>query len=88
MSSPKSKNKRKLETLVSWIGGNDLKATGCSDAEGQALGPIAATLKAQVFDRVELLYNYPEDQVKPYLIWLKKQIATPVHAQTLAPTTP
>ena len=35
-------------------------------------GPIAATLKEQEFDSVELLYNYPEDQVKPYLTWLKK----------------
>ncbi|WP_368726643.1 hypothetical protein [Pectobacterium aquaticum] len=57
-------SKDKPHTLVSWIGGNDLKATGSSEADGQALGPIAATLIAQPFDTVELLYNYPEHQVK------------------------
>ena len=88
MSKPESKNKQGLRTLVSWVGGNDLKATGSADAEGQALGPIAATLKEQEFDSVELLYNYSEDQVKPYLTWLKKQTATPIHAQAISLSSP
>lgn len=88
MSKPKQKNKAKPQTLVSWIGGNDLKATGSTYAEGQALGPIAATLKAQAFDAVELLYNYPEDQVKPYLAWLKKQTPVEIRAHAVSLSSP
>lgn len=80
-------NRNTPRILVSWVGGNDLKATSSSDKE-QVLGPIAATLKEQVFDSVELLYNYPEDQVKPYLTWLKKQTATPIHAQAISLSSP
>jgi transcriptional regulator with PAS, ATPase and Fis domain len=81
-------SKAKSRTLVCWIGGNDLSAIDSTDAEGQALGPIAATLKAQAFDAIELLYNYPEDQVKPYLAWLNKQVATPIHAQAISLSSP
>ncbi len=81
-------SKAKPKTLVSWIGGNDLKATGNSGADGQELGPIAATLKAQAFDTVELLYNYQEDEVKSYLAWLQKQISTPIHAHAISLSSP
>lgn len=80
--------KVKPRTLVSWIGGNDLKATGNINAEGQALGPIAATLRAQAFDVVELLYSYPEDQVKPYLYWLQKYVPLPINSQSIALSSP
>jgi len=81
-------SKAKPQTLVSWIGGNDLKATSSVGAEGQALGPVAATLTAQAFDAVELLYNYPEDQVKPYLAWLREQFDAPIHAHTISLSSP
>ncbi|WP_431890464.1 sigma 54-interacting transcriptional regulator [Pectobacterium colocasium] len=81
-------SKDKPHTLVSWIGGNDLKATGSSEAYDQALGPIAATLIAQPFDTVELLYNYPEHQVKPYLAWLQGLISTPIRAHSISLSSP
>lgn len=60
---------QRQSVLVSWIGGNDLT----SESEGRD-GPVLATLKANHFDAVELLYNYPEKKVKPYLDSLKKQV--------------
>lgn len=62
-------------TLVSWIGGNDLKATaGCEP------GPILSTLQAVSVDSVELLCSYPSDRVEPYLAWLREQVNVPVKA--------
>ena len=64
----------KIHTLVSWIGATDLNAAS-GNVEGEAFGPIAATLQAEAFDFVELLYNYSEEQVKPYLLWLPKLVS-------------
>lgn len=75
-------------TLVSWIGGNDLKATDITKASDQVLGPIAATLSAKTFDTIELLYNYPEDQIRPYLTWLKEQVTTPIRAHAISLSSP
>lgn len=80
--------KAKPHTLVSWIGGNDLKATGSTGDDSQTLGPIAATLTAQAFDAVTLLYNYPEDQVKPYLAWLQGLVNTPIQAHAIVLSSP
>lgn len=48
--------------LVSWIGGNDLKAVGNGSS-----GPVLSTLKNEAFDSVELLYAYPRAEVEHYL---------------------
>lgn len=69
--------------LISWIGANDLKAI-----EGVEPGPIVSTLRAETFDSVELLYNYPKNQVQPYLGWLAEQIATPIHAHVAQLSSP
>lgn len=63
----------KLRVLVSWIGGNDLKAI-----EGGLPGPVAAALKAVQFDVVELLCNYPAGQLEPYLSWLRANVDTTI----------
>lgn len=81
-------SKLKSRTLVSWIGGNDLKVINTDMSEGKALGPIAATLKAQTFDTIELLYNYPEEQVQPYLTWLREQVSIPINAQAVSLSSP
>lgn len=72
--------------LVSWIGRNDLEATGNKFDGVKSLGPIAATLQAIHFDKVELLYSYPTSQVELYLAWLKKQFPIEInaHAASLA----
>ena len=82
MSNPKPR------ILVSWIGGKDLQASDNTSAENQAIGPIAATLKAQIFDSVELLYTYHEEQVKPYLEWLQKMVDTPIQAHAISLSSP
>lgn len=66
------------EILISWIGGRDLAAAGDG---ANHLGPIAATLRAQDFDRVELLYSYPDAEVSRYLEWLKPLSGTDVAIQ-------
>lgn len=81
-------NKAKPRVLVSWIGGNDLKAPSSKEEEGHAFGPVASTLKEQAFDAVELLYNYPEDQVRPYLEWLQEQVQTPINARSIPLSSP
>lgn len=81
-------SKAKPSTLVSWIGGNDLKTVGNSVTEGLPLGPVASTLKAQSFDAVELLYNYPEDEVQPYLTWLEQQTSAAIQARSIVLSSP
>ena len=81
-------SKAKPHALISWIGGNDLKVAGNHGALDQALGPIGATLNVQSFDAVELLYNYPEDQVESYLVWLREQTATPISAHSVPLSSP
>lgn len=77
MSSTKSR------TLISWIGGNDLKAQQSNEP-----GPIAATLKAEQFDSIELLYNYDPNKVKPYLDWLQTQTTTQINAHPATLSSP
>jgi len=69
--------------LISWIGANDLKAL-----KGRSPGPIAATLKNVSFDAVELLYNYPEEQVQLYLSWLEKHFNVPIQKHKAKLTSP
>ena len=69
--------------LISWIGGNDLKAA----VDGQS-GPVLSTLKSTEFDLVQLLYSYPEAEVEPYLSWLQKQVDIPIKATEANLSTP
>jgi transcriptional regulator with PAS, ATPase and Fis domain len=66
------------QVLISWVGGHDLSS---QNTDGSDRGPVISTLKAQAFDRVELLYNYPSSDVEPYLTWLTEQISTPINAR-------
>lgn len=66
--------------LVSWIGRNDLEAADNEFDSVRSIGPIAATLQAIHFEKVELLYSYPTSQVEPYLAWLKKQFPIEINA--------
>lgn len=72
-------------TLVSWIGGHDLKSI---DAEGVDRGPIFSTLSAHSFDYVELVYNYPKKDVEPYLVWLKQQTGMRINARSVDLSSP
>jgi sigma54-dependent transcription regulator len=73
------------QVLISWIGVNDLKGTGLDTVD---FGPIHNTLSAQSFDRVELLYNYPSKDVKPYLQWLKQQISVDIKDREIRLSSP
>ncbi|UHQ55320.1 sigma-54 interaction domain-containing protein [Microbulbifer sp. YPW16] len=64
------------QILISWIGGQDLAASQSEDE--RRIGPIASTLAAHAFDRVELLSNYPGGEVEEYLSWLKARTDTAV----------
>ncbi|MFS1425305.1 sigma-54 interaction domain-containing protein [Shewanella sp. 10N.286.48.B5] len=66
----------KQRLLVSWIGGNDLKMP-----EGHMSGPIWAMINSVEFDLIELIYNYSEDEVRPYLSLLSKQVQCKVNAR-------
>jgi transcriptional regulator with PAS, ATPase and Fis domain len=70
--------------LYSWIGGRDLDALIKPDE----LGPVYHTLKAQTFDRVELLYNYSDERVPSYLAWLKEQFNCEFHAHFVELSSP
>ncbi len=52
----------KQRVLVSWIGGNDLKAVSGGEA-----GPILSTLKAVPVDNVQLLARIPRSALSPIL---------------------
>ena len=76
-------NRAKPRVLISWIGRNDLNAL-----DGNGLGPLASTLTAVEFDRVELLYNFPEDEVKPYLVWLAEKVNADFQAHAVSLSSP
>jgi transcriptional regulator with PAS, ATPase and Fis domain len=61
------------EILVSWIGGNDLAANLKDDSQSSR-GPVLSTLQIASFSKAFLLYNYPKDQVDPYIQSLKQAI--------------
>lgn len=67
--------KIRQSVLISWIGGNDLKAI-----EGGESGPILSTLRSVNFDSVVLLCSYPADRAASYIEWLSEQIKVPVQA--------
>ncbi len=71
--------------LVSWIGGNDLDNTNTT---GDERGAIISTLTEQSFDQVELLYNYPEKDVKPYVDWLKRETNANINARKISLSSP
>tara|TARA_Y100000746_G_scaffold15457_1_gene12326 strand:- start:213 stop:485 length:273 start_codon:yes stop_codon:yes gene_type:complete len=66
--------KKQLPILVSWIGGNDLKALA-----GGLPGPVLSTLRADSFTRAELLCSYPSDQLDSYRAWLAENTETPLN---------
>ncbi|SFM86380.1 sigma-54 interaction domain-containing protein [Halopseudomonas yangmingensis] len=66
--------KKQLPVLVSWIGGNDLKALA-----GGLPGPVLSTLRADSFARAELLCSYPSDQLDSYRAWLAENTETPLN---------
>ncbi len=70
--------------LVSWIGGNDLRLS----EGGELKGPVADTLKAFEFSDIQLIYNYPKAQVKPYLQQLLALYGDIVTAQWIALKSP
>jgi DNA-binding NtrC family response regulator len=57
--------------LFAWIGMTDLQAA--AGDEGAGVGPIGRALADRQYDRVVLLNNVPEDEVAPYLLWLRKK---------------
>ena len=63
--------------LISWIGGNDLKA---KDREDNKTGPIMSALGVHKFSKAYLLYNYSKKEVTPYLDWLSTQTETAIEA--------
>lgn len=65
------------KVLISWVGGNDLDA---SNGTKSGNGPILSTLKAESFDAVVLLYNYPKPEVDAYLEWLRPQVQPGIQA--------
>ncbi|HDM8237077.1 sigma-54 interaction domain-containing protein [Vibrio campbellii] len=79
---------KQKRVLVSWIGETDLKSTGSDSVKGDALGPVAATLQSESFDSAELIYNYPEERVLPYLSWLETQTQIPINAQSVDLSSP
>lgn len=71
------------KVLVSWIGAVDLKSPSSSQA-----GPILSTLRSESFDSVELLYQYPREEVERYLDWLKGQVSLPVFSSSVGLCSP
>jgi transcriptional regulator with PAS, ATPase and Fis domain len=75
-----------MNCLVCWIGRTDLRAPAESDEIG--LGPIAQAVESDEYDTVDLLADYPEEQVAPYISWLKKQTSTDIQVHRAPLTSP
>lgn len=75
------------KALFSWIGRTDLRAP--LEGEEIGLGPIAQAVTVRHFDSVRLISDYPEHQVKPFLIWLQSKTSAAVsvrYVQLSSPT--
>jgi transcriptional regulator with PAS, ATPase and Fis domain len=73
----------KKKVLVSWIGGNDLKAQS-----NQETGPILSTLNRFNFDCIELLYNYKQNEIDDYINWLKTKTKATINIHNATLTSP
>lgn len=73
------------QILVSWVGGNDIAASG---RESDSSGPIYSTISQVKFDRLELLYNYSEESVAPFLDWLRHRTEVSISANYVELTSP
>ena len=71
--------------LVSWVGGHDIAASG---RESDTSGPIFSTISREKFDRLVLLYNYPEKSVSPFLDWLRHRTEVAISANYVELTSP
>ncbi|MDN7125665.1 sigma-54-dependent Fis family transcriptional regulator [Pseudidiomarina sp. 1APP75-32.1] len=80
--------KSKTTVLLSWIGGNDLSKVESGASTLLNGGAIASTLANCEFDEVELLYNYPQENVDPYLTWLSALTKSKVSARYVEMTSP
>lgn len=67
-------SKHQLPVLVSWVGGNDLKAVSGGEA-----GPLLSTLRADQFARAELLCSYSLEDVTRYKEWLSTKTDIPLN---------
>jgi len=63
--------------LVSWIGSTDFRAV--TEEREVGLGPIANALDARSFDEVVLVSDFSKSRVAPFLAWLRRRSAQPVH---------
>jgi len=74
MKKPKSSLIPSL--LVSWIGQTDLNAAMGNPEAG--IGPIAQAVAFKPFSRLALLSDYPADQTRIYLGWLRQHTTAPL----------
>jgi transcriptional regulator with PAS, ATPase and Fis domain len=72
--------------LISWIGKTDLRAV--TEGEAVGLGPIAQAVQAVSFDKIVLLNNFPEAEIKPYISWLQSIKSVPVSSHQVKLTSP
>ena len=66
---------KRQNILISWVGHTDLRA---SRGEAEGIGPVAQGVAHCGYDRVVLLYNYPEQEVTPYLSWITEKTPSPI----------
>lgn len=64
--------------LISWIGQADLHAPNDEFQAGP--GPVAQALAERSYDRAVLISDYPNEDVAPFLDWLRPRVRAPVTA--------
>lgn len=74
------------QVLFTWIGRTDLNAAAGETPAG--LGPIGQAIEQLNFDRIELLSNYPPEQNKNYLAWLRRRFAGKTTLHNIALSSP
>lgn len=72
--------------LICWIGRTDLRVPTEQDEIG--LGPIAQAVESDKYDAVDLIADYPEEQVEPYISWIKKRISADIQVHRASLTSP
>jgi DNA-binding NtrC family response regulator len=72
--------------LFAWIGRTDLRAM--TEPEVVGLGPIAQAIESHDFGLIELITNYPENEIRSYIHWLGQRTSTKVELSFVHLTTP
>ena len=75
-----------VDCLICWIGRTDLRAPAEQDEIG--LGPIAQAVESRTYGALDLITDYTEEEVGPYISWLRERTSAGIQVHPVSLTSP